>query len=158
MGTAFILLSMIPLGFMVVSDIKMRHIRLIWLILFGVMILTAAIFTFGTTNVFGNAAANLVFLALLYLFIWFYTAVIRRRAIGSPSGAIGSGDMLFLAVLVPFFDIKGFVGFLTASFILSLTGYYILRAGNKNIMTIPLVSTVGTCFIIYCGLFVWMNL
>lgn len=97
----------------------------------------------------GQLAANLLLLALFYAALWGWTAVIRRGAIGSLTAAIGAGDLLFLPALAPLFETREFAAFLTASFAASLVGVGVCRLAGRRVASVPLVATVGVCFVAY---------
>lgn len=62
---------------------------------------------------------------------------------------IGAGDLLFLPALAFYFPLKGYVIFLIAAFLLSLAWWGIHYLIRREKVTIPLVGTVGTVFIVY---------
>ena len=142
--------SLVVLGGLIVSDFRRREIGVGGLILFGGLNITIGWLQCGWSWVGFRVALNLVLLGLLYLLLWFYVGVIRRRVYGGPLWrTVGAGDLLFLPVLAPLFELRDFVLFLTAAFILSLAGWLLYRWISKFRTTIPLVGTVGICWSIY---------
>ncbi len=153
MHAAFVLLGpFVPLGVLIVSDWRRRCISVAWLAITAGVSFVSALLCFGGTLVAARLATNLPFLALLYGGLWFYLRLVRRR-----ERAIGLGDLLFLPLLTPFFDLYGFVLFLTGSFGVSLLGYgFVFSMTKQKTRSVPLVSTVGSCFLIYLTVRLWM--
>jgi len=160
MGTDyFFLFSFIPLGIMIGSDFRTRNVGAIWLLLFAILLVVAVCASLGGAAFAGRLKTNLLFLLFLYLALGFYVCVIRRRAFASFFRAIGLGDLLFLPVLSLFFELRDFVLFLTVAFALSLLGHGLVRMFRKTEKnaTIPLIATVGVCFMIYVTAVLWMS-
>jgi hypothetical protein len=134
---------------MVVSDLRKRNIKVIWLTAFYAATYISSIAVSGWMTALLNAACNIIFLALLFGFLYVYVGIVRKNRYGSFSRAIGTGDILFLPALAPLCDVVQFAGFLICSFALTLLGWGVLRLLGRAPKTIPLVSTVGMCFIIY---------
>ena len=146
-----ILISFIPLGVLSVSDFRKRRISVYWLLVFAGSAFFSAGVYLGWETFIARLAVNFIFLAGLYLVLAGYVYLFRRRVFHSFSGTIGLGDLLFLPLLSPFFELYGFVLFLTAAFASSLLGYGIVRLAGKTkkSTTVPLVGTVGICFMFY---------
>lgn len=135
-----------PLFVLILSDFRRREIGTLWLLVFGVLSFVCSICYFGGMTVVIHLLSNLTFLTLLYGFLAVYTRTVRHESLHR---AIGAGDLLFLPVLSPLFPLREFVLFLTASFILSLAGWGVYTLLTRRDSTIPLVGTVGICFIGY---------
>jgi hypothetical protein len=139
------LACLLPLAGMILSDFRQRRIAVVHLLLFAVAVLASARFCFGGEILALRLTTNLLFLALLYICLWVYVCVVRKK-----EQAIGLGDLLFLPLLAPFFDLYDFVLFLTGSFLFSLLVYGLLFIARKQkTRSVPLVGTVGLCFLIY---------
>ena len=143
------ILSVLPLGAMIRSDFRERRIHIAWLGLFAVAQAVYGYYRLGLAAVVANMAGNALFLAILYLFLWFYVCCIRRHELKSFGNAIGAGDLLFLPALCPLLGLRQFVVFLTVSFALTLAGYAAYKKLSGRAATIPLVGTVGICFAVY---------
>ncbi len=146
--TYTIIAAAVPLAAMVISDFRKRNIGIAWLVLFYAITAASAVLAHGWRTALLNTAGNIVFLALLFGFLYIYIRV-RKNRFASFGKAIGLGDILFLPALAPVFGVRQFSLFLTASFIVTLVAWSILRLLGRAPSTIPLVSTVGICFIIY---------
>lgn len=154
-----LIIAFIPLLVMIVSDFRTRQIGVLWLVLFAILTLISGWIYEGGTAIAGHLKTNLAFLALLYSFLGIYVCVLRHRAFSSFHRAIGSGDLLFLLALSPLFEMREFVQFLTLSSALSLLGYGVLLKirTSKLILSIPLVGTLGLCFIFYTTIRIWLK-
>jgi hypothetical protein len=144
--------SLAVLAGLILSDFRRREIGTPGLILSAVLNTALGGLLCGWPALGLRVAVNLVFLAMLYLALWGYVAGIRRRAYRSLFQAVGAGDLLFLPVLSPLFEPREFVLFLTAAFFLSLAGWSVYRLIFRRRTTIPLVGTVGLCFLV-CSFF-----
>lgn len=152
-----ILVTFIPLAVMVRSDIRTRRVSVYWLLLFLLAAFVSAGLYLGGTTMAGRLKINLTFLLLLYIFLGFYVCVVRRRAFLSFTGTIGLGDLIFLPALSPFFELRDFVLFLTVAFLFSLGiyGLFKLFGKDRSWRSIPLISTVGICFMVYIPVMLW---
>jgi len=152
-----ILICFLPLGVMMLSDLRRRRIGVCWLVLFALSLFIFAWIYSGIGVFTDHLLPNLLFLTFLFLVLGIYIRVLRRRVFHSFSRAIGSGDILFLYALSPFFEVREFVLFLTGAFLFSLVAYgtYRLLRKNNPVSTIPLVSSIGLCFMIYASLKLW---
>lgn len=144
----------IPLSAMVISDFRRRNIGIAWLLAFYVITVVSSALMHGWRTALLNAAGNIAVLALLFGFLYIYIRA-RKNRFSSFREAIGSGDILFLPALAPVFGIRQFAIFLTASFIITLAAWGILWLRGRAPATIPLVSMVGICFVLY-GLIIFL--
>jgi hypothetical protein len=149
MVAALHIASLALLGVLIASDFRRREIGVLPLVLSAVANGIIGWLQCGWPELGFQMALNLIFLGLLYLALCFYVGVIRRRVYGSLFRAIGAGDLLFLPALAPLFELREFVLFLTVAFALSLVGWLAYRSASRRQVTIPLVGTVGICWVIY---------
>ena len=136
------------LAAMIRSDFLRRGIGTVWLVLFGVCHLSYALMLAGGKTVAASVALNLVVVGLMFSFLKGYAGFIRRSSV--PSGTmVGKGDWWFLGTLAPGFAPEEYVRFLTLSFALTWVGWKRYAVFRPRTSTVPLVGTVGICFLFY---------
>lgn len=145
-------LVVIPLVAMMISDFRSREVALLWLILFGAIQTGMGIFIHGIREAMLQVACNFMMLCVLGLFLIIWI-LIRRGGKGCRlQGYMGSGDVLFLCALSPVFRLDEFIRFLIIAFTVSLVLWGIYVALSRQRVTVPLVTTVGLC---YLALLIW---
>ncbi len=126
----------LPLLWLILSDSLYRRIDTIPLLLFGALQLY-----YGDIYI---AMINSIVVTLLILFLSFYVKIRWNRS-STLRDYFGEGDVLFLYTLAPMFDIYSFIVFVTVSFTMSaIYGYIVERKSS-----VPLIATIGLCYIIY---------
>lgn len=131
-----LIISVITLIPMIISDIRTRKVNILWLIIFG----ATQVYFFGTENILINT------LLLIFMFSGVYGYLIIRHGLKSKiTNYLGLGDIIFILILTPSFDIREFIYFLIVGFILSIVWWFILKTKK----TIPLVSTLCITYIIW---------
>lgn len=138
----------VPLLFLIVSDYRERRVGVGWLLVFVGMQWGCAFWQAGVEVVMFRGCVNGGLLMGMGMCVAGYLSCRQRRWVNPLRGYVGAGDVLFLGGFVPVFSPREFVCFLTVSFAVSL-GYWgvrQLRRGEKE--TVPLVSTVGGCYLL----------
>lgn len=126
-------ITLIP---MILSDIRLREVNVLWLLLFGI------------TQLYFNGISNIAFniLIVLFMLLGMYGYIIFRHGYKSKlTDYFGVGDILFLFSLTAAFPIREYTYFLIIGFIFSIVCW--LLPTHKR--TIPLVSTLGTTYLIW---------
>lgn len=131
-----LLASAITLIPMIVSDIRTREINVLWLLLFGIV----QVYFNGSSNIF----FNLIIILLLFLGMYGYL-IFRYGSKSKLTDYFGLGDILFICTLTAAFPIREYTYFLIIGFVFSIV-CWLLMAHKK---TIPLVSTLGTTYLIW---------
>ncbi len=141
----YFLPAFLPLLVMIRSDFRKRQIGVVWLVLFGTATLAGCCLEFGWRETGSRVLVNAAAMAWMAVVVWGYL----RLRYGTAQGYIGRGDVWFLACLTPFFGLRELVGFLTASFACTLIAWLMWKKMWAAREEIPLVSTVGLCYIGY---------
>lgn len=143
------LISLLPLLWMIRTDLRERMIHTYPLLLFGVLQIAAAWVEKGGEGMAREMLANGISLALLCLGVMGYYAV-RKRGWGNPFGKlIGKGDFWFIVCLLPAFAPVVYLRFLVIAFLFSLLGWGIYTRIRRVTTSIPLVATVGMVYLVY---------
>lgn len=139
------LLSVIPLGVLVVSDVRSRTVSSWWLLALGFVLWVNACVAVGLRpfiiQVLGNAVLFLTIGAAVYAYLR-----VRKKDIRSM---LGLGDVLFLVAVLPVFEMIGFLWYLIISCTLALFVWPVCRRLQPNLAGIPLVSVFGTCLAVF---------
>ena len=135
------LLCIPPLAAMVISDLRSRRIGMAHLIIFGITLLTASILEFGWRQVLVNLSFNLLTVLLLWLSLYGYSCMRKRRL----ADMIGGGDLAFALTVVPYMEIREYVSFLISSCVLTLAVWWMSDIKGKRNKDIPLVTGIGAC-------------
>lgn len=128
--------SAIALVPMIISDIRTREVNLLWLLLFGVV----QLYFYGISNVLFNLCILLIMLLGMYLYL-----ILRYGYKSKITDYFGLGDILFICTLTAAFPIREFTYFLLVGFVVSVICWVLMT--NKK--TVPLVSTLGSTYIIW---------
>lgn len=128
--------SALTLAPMIRSDIKEREVNILWLLLFG----GVQIYFNSIDNIFINLIIILLMLSGVYLYL-----IVRYGTKSKITDFIGAGDIVFFFALTAAFPIIEFIYFLIIGFIFSIA-FWLL---TKNKETVPLVSTLGSIYLIW---------
>lgn len=134
-----------PLIPMIYQDFKSRNVALWQLVLFGIMQIIVCFFKYGAVQTGYIALINLIILASISIVMLVY-AYFRFKL---KQQLVGSGDIIFILLLTPYFLFPYLLYFLIASFLVSLLSWWFegyLRKIRKY--DIPLVSYLGICYTI----------
>lgn len=137
------LLCIPPLAAMALSDLRSRRIGMIYLVIFGITLLTASLIWYGWRTVMLNAAFNILTCLLLWGFLLMYSVLRKKRL----ADMIGSGDLLFALTVVPYFGMKEYVLYLIASCVLTLAVWLASGIRGQRCHDIPLVTGMGACLV-----------
>ncbi len=135
------LLCIPPLAAMALSDLRSRRIGMVYLVIFGITLLTASLIEFGWRQVMFNAAFNLLTVLLLWLLLHIYSRLRKMRL----SEMAGGGDLAFLLAVVPYFEPYDYVLFLVVSSMLTLAVWWAAGIRGQRCREIPLVTGMGAC-------------
>lgn len=143
------LLSILVIMPMIVSDFRYRYISLHWLIAFT---LTALYLRCCACELY-PALLNIGVNVLITLFMLLGTGLYFRIRYGGWGirfrDCIGTGDLLFLFSITLLFEPETFLSFLVISLLFSLAWHYISVRISGRDKTIPLVATIGVCYLVY---------
>lgn len=132
---------------LIVSDLRRREVSLLILIIFGLSLFVRSIKDNGFDSVFSNVLINSLLLILMWGGVYIYMRIRHGRPLGE---SIGAGDLIFIWIFTPMWDLMTFTKYLTVGFIVSLT----YRLFSKQ-HTIPLVATLAIQFLIL-ELWLWI--
>lgn len=135
------LLCIPPLAAMVISDLRSRRIGMVHLIIFGITLLAASILEFGWPQVLVNLSFNLLTVLLLWLSLYGYSSMRKRRL----ADMIGGGDFAFALAAMPYMEIREYILFLILSCVLTLAVWWMSGIKGKRSKYIPMVTGMGTC-------------
>lgn len=138
------LLSLPAVAAMVISDYRSRTVGIVPLCIFFITISFASAKETGLSCSLWNFASNLAVCLLLWGCLNTYF-ILRHKKL---SDNLGAGDMVFIACMTPYFDMRNFMSFLVLSFILTLAVWTLTYKIRKNDTDIPLVTGLGVCLII----------
>lgn len=139
------LFLLFPLILMIYQDFKDRHVLLWQLLLFGVIQLFICLDKHGLAQSAYNMMINLIISVIIasVVFLYTYFRFKLERAV------IGSGDIIFILLLTPYFPYFHFLYFLIISFLLALASWQFKAFFYKERVTnIPLISYLGICYVI----------
>lgn len=140
------LLPIIPLAYLIYSDYKSRQVPL-WVLLLFLLFQVLAFFSIESITIL-DLQVNVLIVSILLLSIYVYLKL-RKLSINK---SIGAGDVIFLFSLTFTFRYIQFNYFLIIAFLLSLIFiilYNKISKRNSKVQTIPLISTVGFCYVVY---------
>ena len=126
---------------MVISDLRIRRIGMVHLIIFGITLLTASLLEFGWRQVMVNALFNLLAVLFLTISLYGYSRMRKMRL----SDMIGGGDLAFALAAMPYLEIREYILFLILSCVLTLAVWWMSGIKGKQSKYFPLVTGMGTC-------------
>lgn len=131
-----------PLVAMAVSDLRIRRIRMMHLIIFAITLLAASLIDLGWRQVTINIGFNLLTVCFLWLMLYGWS---RLRGMKLPE-MIGGGDLAFVLAVMPYFELRAYVLFLLVSSLLTLAVWWVVSGtGRERCRDIPLVTGMGAC-------------
>lgn len=133
------LLCIPPLAAMVISDLRSRRIGMVHLIIFGITLLAASILEFGWPQVLVNLSFNLLTVLLLWLSLYGYSSMRKRRL----ADMIGGGDFAFALAAMPYLEIREYILFLILSCVLTLAVWWMSGITGERSRDVPLVTGMG---------------
>lgn len=143
----FRLLAFFPLLWMIRSDFRERRIGLAPLLIFGTVVFLLEVWLVDWKVCIFRIVENGLVLMFLAIGIFLYLFMKYRHWVNPLQGAIGEGDICFLFCLMPAFEILEFTWFLVSASSLSLLASLLFRGWRER--GVPLVTTLGTCYILY---------
>lgn len=142
------LLALVPLAWMIRSDYRERVVRLYPLLFFGILTVAGCCWMYGGWECLVRVASGVCLLLFLMVGVGLYLSV-RYGKKTNFKEYLGVGDVLFLFCLTPAFEMREFTLFLIVAFVLTLLWWGFRSFGKEMIRGIPLVSTVGVCYVCY---------
>ncbi len=137
------LLCLPPLAALAFSDLRCRRIGIINLAVFGVVVIFVSVMESGGLRLpLSNLVRNLLTCVLLWaaLSLW---ARLRKRGL---SDMLGTGDLLFVLCLTPYFPPRHFLLFLIVSSLATLLVWLPYTSLSKTAARdIPLVTALAAC-------------
>lgn len=143
------LLSILVIMPMIISDFRHRYISLYWLIAFALTALYLRCHACELYSAFLNIGINMFITLFMLLGTLLYFRIRYRRRRIRFGDCIGTGDILFLFSITLLFEPETFLLFLVFSLLFSLVWYYISVRISGRDKTIPLVATIGVCYLVY---------
>ncbi|MCR9013204.1 hypothetical protein [Gabonibacter chumensis] len=137
----------IPLMLLIRSDFKRRVVSVYTLLVFGSLQFIVVLMKEGIYETVIRTGINSVVLLFLGIGVCLYLLLKYGPVAFATRRFIGSGDIVFLFFLTPAFAGLEFPKFLVISFLLTLVGWGVC-CKRKRELTIPLVATVGICYLI----------
>ncbi len=129
---------------MVYEDFLWRQVLLWHLILLGLLQVGICVYKYGWISTGWNVLLDLAVLLVIGVAVGIYS-FFRFKGKTQP---IGLGDVVFIALLTPYFDYRTFLYFLIGSFTLTLIAWmlwcFFSKEKDRNI---PLISGVATCYV-----------
>ncbi|MCD7970259.1 MAG: hypothetical protein LUF87_07895 [Alistipes sp.] len=135
--------SLVPLGFMVVSDLRSRTVNILWLGLFGVLILTAIWLQSGYLAGFINMAVNIAAGSMLLGCGIIYWRIRHGKWMRPVDNLIGMGDIIFIILVSGLFAPVRFLYFLLSAMVFSLAIWLLMKLTGDKDNTVPLVAGMG---------------
>ena len=111
------------------------------LIIFGITLLTASLLEFGWRQVLVNLSFNLLTVLLLWLSLYGYSSMRKRRL----ADMIAGGDLAFALAAMPYQEIREYILFLISTCVLTLAVWWMSGIKGKRSKEIPLVTGMGSC-------------
>lgn len=134
----------INLLFMIISDFRKRLINVYLLAIFAFLVVYSVYNQYGSYILISRLILNSFFLVYMFTCLGLYIRLTKRKILD----CIGLGDILFIVVLVPLFELRQFVIFLIITFMVSWIVSRLLSRYLK-FTTIPLVTCMGLGLIIH---------
>ena len=132
---------------LIISDFRMRQVRLSHLLGFGAVQLAVAFYRTDYRFVLCDIGINCMLLILWGMVCVLYYRIYRRSPLSAWKNKIGMGDLIFLFFLTPVFPAGEILIFLCAGLLFSLGYCGIDRLVCGRFRSIPLVSTLGCCYL-----------
>ena len=137
------MLSILPLGVMMVSDIRSRSVSSWWLLAFTLVLWVACALADGWRVFLSRVIVNSILAAMIGLALWGYSRLRRKKLLAM----LGLGDVLFVFAITPCFEMEAYLLFLVASSVLALAVWPVFRKKQAALPGIPFVSVTGLCFV-----------
>ena len=133
-----------PLAALAFSDLRCRRIGILNLAVFGAVVIFVSVLESGGLHLpLSNLVRNLLTCVLLWavLSLW---ARLRKRALADM---LGTGDLLFVLCLTPYFPPRHFLLFLIASSLATILVWLPYTRLTRTAATrdIPLVTALAAC-------------
>lgn len=142
----FSILAIFP---MIISDIRHRYISLYWLAAFTLLAACMRFYACELYSTLLGLGINVFITLFMLLGALLYFSIKYRHSRKRFLDCIGLGDILFLFSITLLFEPEKFLFFLVLSLLFSLAWYYIsVEISGKN-QTIPLIATIGICYLVY---------
>lgn len=139
-----LILILIPLVILTISDVRSRTVSSWWLLAFGILNLIFLGLLDGWECVMNRIVGNLLLLLLIGCAIWVYSKVRYKRL---PE-LLGLGDVIFLVVLLPAFELSGYVKYIIASSLVGILLWPLFRFVQPLKRGIPMVSVLSLVYLV----------
>ena len=137
-----------PTSVLIFSDLRYRSVSLFWLGLFGLSGLFSAILSFPLNGIIYNSLLNIILLCWMIGGVWLYLKLRYRGQRNDFNQHCGSGDLIFMLLLTPQVTLSEYFILLFGGCLLGLAYWCIMRITARRVVTIPLVSAIGSIFTI----------
>lgn len=135
------------LTILIISDFRTRQVRLSYLLAFGVAQLILAFYGKETRMVVIQMGMNCMLFMVWGIGVVLYYRIFHSYPVKILKHRVGSGDLIFLFFLTPVFSLRGILIFLCTGLLVSLGYCGIDRLVCGRFRSIPLVSTLGCCYV-----------
>ncbi len=143
------LVPLIPVSVLAVSDFRHRSVSVVWLAAFGVATIGCSLLQYGIGTTLWRTGFNLALLIVLSSLIFGWLLLRKKKTGLHPKDYVGAGDLVFVLLLTPFFDLRDYLFFLLVGAVGSLLWWSIVTRLGRRPATIPLVGTLGTFLILH---------
>lgn len=135
------------LSLLIISDFRTRQVRLSYLLGFGAAQLMLAFCGEDVRRVVIETGMNCMLLMIWGMGVVLCYRIFHSYPVKILRHRVGSGDLIFLFFLTPVFSLRGILIFLCIGLLVSLGYCGIDRLVCGRFRSIPLVSTLGCCYV-----------
>ena len=153
------ILTILLLAVMSLQDFRSRSISAWLLPAITFALLVASVGANEWQLLFSNFIVNVLLLSLQFVALWLVISIRRKSWTNIINTYIGTGDILLLVCLTPFFSILNYSILFVASILIALFGAVIQRSFSRNANEyIPFAGILSIPLIALCVLrLVWPN-
>jgi hypothetical protein len=148
----FLIIACLWMVFM--QDIRFRAVSWLFFPVLASLYVTHGLVS-GTylKEILFNTALNAAFLLVVFILVWLYISLRRRRFVHIPDKLIGWGDILFLLCICFYFPLLNFILFYVASLLIIIVLWIIWikfrpRVANRHVPLAGLQALILSVFLI----------
>lgn len=148
---------LISTGVLVCSDLRYRSVSLLWLGVFGGGGLLYALLVLPIFGIVYNSLINILLLGWVIGGIWLYLRLRYRKFKRPFTQYLGAGDLLFMLLIIPQVSCVQYLILLLGGSVIGLIYWSIIWMVSRRVVTIPLVSAIGSIFIVQLCYRIYVN-